>query len=218
MAALNAQQVKLLGFPVLYAHDAFVRDHPAVAAKLRSKVHSLLAELDVKESEIRVQAEAVLRQHEISTSAYHELQRSRSAASRKRSHGEMEGGIMTLPSMTSLVQSDEQQEKYRKLESDNDFLRREVSNLLVANTPEDASPCRCSVAMREDLAALRTLLKEYQRERDAWRGRYMAVAARVEAMERNAAAKTTGASHVESGNLPGLRNVDRVNTGPSTST
>jgi hypothetical protein len=32
--------------------------------------------------------------------------------------------------------------------------------------------------MRREQAALKTLLKEYQRERDSWRGRYMALLAR----------------------------------------
>jgi len=183
MSALSAQQVEYLGFKTLWKHDVFVREHPVAAVTLRGKVHALLAELDVKEHEIRVQAEAVLRAHSIDVTKYNNLQR-KAPTARKRTHAEMEaGGSSTVaPALppAALIQADERTEKMAKLEADNDFLQREVSNLLAANTPEDASPCRCSVHMRQENAALKALLREYQRERDSWRGRYMAVVTRIE--------------------------------------
>lgn len=185
MSALSAQQVEYLGFKTLWKHDIFVREHPVAAVTLRGKVQALLAELDVKEHEIRVQAEAVLAAHSVDISKYNGMQR-KVTAGKKRSHAEMEAsspGPSTAVAPSILVAGDERAEKMAKLEAENDLLMREVSNLLVAEGTDDVLPCRCSVHMRQENAALKALLREYQRERDSWRGRYMAVVSRVEATQ-----------------------------------
>ena len=171
MASLNAQQVKLLGFPLLYLHDAFVRDHPVVATKLRGKVQPLLYELDMKENEIRTQADIILRGHNIQMDLYQN--------SRKRKRESDDGP--TFPDVQTMVNADEARETRSRLEAVNKALLVEVSNLLASSQGHEPSSCFCTVAMREEVAALKAIVKEYQRERDCWRGRYMSVVNRIPA-------------------------------------
>jgi hypothetical protein len=172
MATLNAQQVKLLGFPYVYSHDAFVLDHPVIAAKLRGKVHPLLVELDMKENEIRTQADILLRGHNIQIAEYQNPRK------RKREPGN-EPALPNFPDMGTMVSADEARETCARLEAENKVLQEEVSNLLAASQGHEATSCFCTVSMREEVAALKAILKEYQRERDSWRGRYMSVVNRI---------------------------------------